>query len=45
LAGRPLRDEDPLIDQAMPGTTVDFKLTKPFGQEDLSQAISTALAK
>jgi len=28
-----------------PGTTVDFKLTKPFGQEDLSQAISTALAK
>jgi PAS domain S-box-containing protein len=28
-----------------PGTTVNFKLTKPFGQEDLSQAISTALAK
>jgi len=28
-----------------PGTTVDFKLTKPFGQEELSHAMSIALAK
>ena len=27
------------------GTSVNFKLTKPFGQEELSHAISTALAK
>ena len=27
------------------GTTVDFKLTKPFGQDELSHAISSALAK
>ena len=28
-----------------PGTIVDVKLSKPFGQEELHQAIATALAR